>query len=109
LGRAGPVGQTVNCNFEWDPEKATENRKKHGVTFEQAATAFRDPRALSLYDKEHSETEDRWITLGLSASAGLVVVHHTYEEQDEHTVRIRIVSSRKATRREIAQYSKEMR
>jgi hypothetical protein len=95
----------VQYDFEWDPEKARLNRRKHGVGFDQAATVFRDPRAASLYDDEHSETEDRWITLGISAAGGLLVVHHTFEEVDATHVRVRIFSSRKATAEEIGQYA----
>ena len=51
--------------FEWDPSKAEQNFRAHGITFERAATVFRDPRALSEFDEEHSQDEDRWITLGL--------------------------------------------
>jgi uncharacterized DUF497 family protein len=94
----------VQFNFEWDPRKAGLNRRRHRVTFEQAATVFRDPRALSIYDEGHSEPEDRWITLGMSERGGLLVVCHTFEEIDPATVRIRIISSRKATQREIRQY-----
>ena len=91
--------------FEWDPNKAAANQRKHGVSFDQAATVFLDPRALSLYDEDHSTEEDRWITLGISATTGLLVVHHTYEESGPSTVRIRIISTRKATKREARQYT----
>jgi uncharacterized DUF497 family protein len=80
------------------------NRRKHGVGFEQSATVFRDPRAVSVFDDAHSGKEDRWITIGLSAAGGLLVVHHTFEETDGNTVRIRMSSSRKATKREAEQY-----
>lgn len=95
----------MNHNFEWDPEKARQNRRKHGTGFAQATAVFRDPSAVSVYDGEHSTREDRWATVGLSATGGLVVVHHTFEELDATTVRIRIYSARKATRREIAAYT----
>jgi len=95
----------VEYDFEWDPLKARDNRQKHGVSFEQAATVFHDPGAASLYDDEHSDAEDRWITLGLSAAGGLLVVHHTFEELDARHVRIRIFSSRRATAAEIKQYN----
>jgi hypothetical protein len=94
----------VNYNFEWDPAKARMNLGKHGVGFGQAATIFKDPRALSVYDEGHSEGEDRWITIGLPATGGLLVVHHTFDNVDESTVRIRIISARQATKREISQY-----
>ena len=95
----------MNYNFEWDPGKARENCKKHGVRFEQATTVFMDPRALSVYDNEHSDKEDRWITLGLSAGGSLLIVHHTFTEINEKNVRIRIFSSRKAGKHEIEQYT----
>ncbi len=91
--------------FEWDPRKAMANHRKHGVSFDQAATVFLDPQALSIYDDEHSGDEDRWITMGISAAAGLLVVHHTHDDRPGSTVRIRIISSRKATKREARQYA----
>ena len=94
----------VQYDLEWDPEKARQNRRKHRVCFVEGATVFRDPRAASLYDDEHSETEDRWITLGLSASGGLLVVHHTFKEIGANHVRIRIFSCRRATPDQIRQY-----
>ena len=97
-------GKLMQYNLEWDPDKARLNRKKHGVSFEQGASVFRDPRALSLYDEEHSVTEDRWITLGIAATGMLLVVHHTFTEIDPSTVMIRIFSCRKATKNEISQY-----
>ena len=94
----------MNYDFEWDPDKASLNHQKHGVDFDRAATVFRDPRAVSVFDTAHSKTEDRWITLGVSAGGGLLVVHHTFEEMNENTIRIRIFSSRKATKNEAGQY-----
>jgi len=90
--------------FEWEPQKAKSNKVKHNVTFEHAATVFTDPRAVSIYDKEHSGDEDRWITLGLASTGVLMVVNHTYKKVDETTVTIRIISSRKATKNEEKQY-----
>ena len=92
-------------DFEWDPGKAGLNRKKHGVSFEVAASVFRDPRAMSMYDAGHSEKEDRWVTVGLSTTGGLLVVHHTWKEIDRGHVRVRIFSSRKATQQEVEQYA----
>ncbi len=69
----------IRYDFEWDPAKAKQKRLKHRVSVEQGATLFRYPKAASLYDDEHSNTEDRWVTLGLSAGSGLLVVHHTFE------------------------------
>ncbi len=94
----------MEFNFEWDPQKTRSNKQKHRISFEQAATVFRDPRAASIYDEGHSEPEDRWITLGLSENGGVLVVCHTFKQIDPTTVQIRVLSSRKATRREIRQY-----
>jgi uncharacterized DUF497 family protein len=91
--------------FEWDPDKAAQSRKKHGISFEQAATVFKDPRAVSLYDAEHSKREDRWITLGLSADRGLLVVCHTFRWVGPSAARIRVFSCRRATRCESRQYA----
>ena len=94
----------MQYNFTWDRQKAAGNRRKHGVTFEEAATIFRDPRMLAIYDDEHSRSEDRWFTLGLSALGRLVVVCHTFEEEAEDSATVRIFSCRKATQRERQQY-----
>ncbi len=94
----------TNYIFEWDPPKAHENREKHAVSFDEAATVFRDSKALSIFDPDHSETEDRWITLGISENGRLLVVIHTFREENEDAVRIRIISGRKATKQEIKIY-----
>ena len=94
----------MQYNFEWDPEKAKINWKKHKVRFEHSATVFRDPKALTLYDDEHSENEDRWVTLGLASTGVLMVVHHTFNQLSDGNVNIRIISSRKAIKREKQQY-----
>ena len=91
-------------NFEWDPKKAKSNKEGHAITFEQAVSVFRDQRALSIYDSDHSGSEDRWITLGISATGVLLAVNHTYIQVDQETVNIRIISSRKDTKREQGQY-----
>ena len=91
-------------NFEWDPVKAKSNKDKHGVTFEQSVSVFRDPRALSIYDSDHSGKEDRWITLGISATGLTLIVHHTYSQINKETANIRIISCRKATKREGRRY-----
>jgi uncharacterized DUF497 family protein len=98
------VKMAVNYNFEWDPRKARDNQDKHAVTFDEAATVFRDSKALSISDPDHSETEDRWITLGISEKGRLLIVIHTFREENEGTVTIRIISSRKASKQEIKTY-----
>ena len=92
--------------LEWDPAKARQNARKHRITFERAATVFLDPDALSVFDEEHSQDRDRWITLGLDQTGTLLVVCHTYDEQTELRSRIRIISARKATRNEAKQYER---
>jgi hypothetical protein len=94
----------VNCNFEWDPIKARDNLDKHGVTFEEAATVFKDPKAISIFDPDHGETEDRWVTLGISEKGRLLIVIHAFRKESEDAVMIRIISSRKATKHETASY-----
>ncbi|HAX96753.1 MAG TPA: hypothetical protein DCY35_09595 [Prolixibacteraceae bacterium] len=94
----------MNYNFEWDPRKASDNRDKHGITFDEAATVFRDSKALSIFDPDHSETEDRWITMGISGNGKLLIVIHTFREESEDAVTIRIISSRKATKQETKTY-----
>ena len=80
--------------FEWDPEKARRNVAKHGVSFEEAATAFGDPLSLTILDPDHSEEEDRFILLGQTYAGRLVVVVHTDRGEN-----IRVISARLATRR----------
>ena len=93
-----------NYTFEWDPIKARDNRNKHDVTFDEAATVFRDSKALSIFDPNHSETEDRWITMGISEKGRLLIVIHTFREKSENSFTIRIISSRKATKQETKTY-----
>jgi len=87
--------------FEWDEPKNSSNLGKHGVSFEEAETALADENALLLADPEHSETEDRFVLLGLSTSIRLLVVCHCYREKESV---IRIISARKADRAEREQY-----
>jgi hypothetical protein len=86
-----------SLRIEWDPGKAEANRKKHGVTFEDAQTVFSDERARLINDPDHSEEEDRFLLLGLSSSLRLLVVSHCYRVAGNV---IRIISARKATREE---------
>ena len=81
--------------FEWDPKKGAANQKKHGVTFQEAATVFGDPLAITFQDPDHSEAEDRYLTFGLSLQNRLVVVSHTERED-----RTRIISARLMDRKE---------
>lgn len=94
----------MHYNFDWDPAKEKQNIRKHKIAFRRAATVFRDPNQLSIYDEEHSEDEDRWITIGIDSGGILRVVIHTFEQVDEDLCEIRIVSARKATSAEANQY-----
>lgn len=88
-------------HFQWDENKDKKNRFKHKITFEEAQTVFEDEEALVIDDPDHSEQEDRFIILGLSRKANLLVVCHCYRESDSV---IRIISARKATATEEKQY-----
>ncbi|MFM9961880.1 MAG: BrnT family toxin [Planctomycetaceae bacterium] len=85
--------------FEWDPDKADRNWRKHGISFHEAATVFDDPLAITYPDPDHSDEEERFVTFGHSESGRLLVVSHTDREQ-----RTRIISARQATRRERNSY-----
>ncbi len=85
--------------FEWDANKAEKNIKIHGVSFDEASTAFRDTLSLTIYDPLHSDEEDRLILIGNSCKNRLLVIVHTERED-----KVRIISARKATRKERKQY-----
>lgn len=89
----------MGLQFEWDPKKANKNVNKHHVSFEEAATVFSDPLALTIPDPLHSAAEDRYVELGESDSGRLLVV--VFTERDD---RICIISARKATRKERNDY-----
>ena len=90
-------------DFEWDENKARINLEKHGVSFEEAKTVFDDADALQIFDPDHSESEDRFILLGMSAVLRILVVCHCYRADDNI---IRIISARKATRNESSTYER---
>jgi uncharacterized protein len=92
--------------FEWDRAKSGLNKRKHGISFEEAETVFSDDHALLLDDPEHSDEEERFILLGLSALLRTLVVCHCYREKDEI---IRIISARKADRSERNHYNQRWR
>ena len=91
--------------FEWDVEKEKINIQLHGVTFEQASYVFADPFALNKYDDDHSNDEDRWIMLGQSLNEIILIVVHTFRDNDGIEI-VRIISARKATKREQQAYQK---
>lgn len=90
-------------NFEWDENKNRLNQRKHGISFEEAVSVFYDEEALIRDDPEHSEEEERFVILGLSSKANLLVVCHCFRASE--TV-IRIISARKATKTESKYYGK---
>jgi len=94
----------LQFNFEWDPYKAKQNLQKHKVSFEQAAEVFLDPLAISVYNGEHSLDEDRWITIGKDQTNLILVVIHTFLEENIDNCRIRVISARKATKKEVKQH-----
>lgn len=88
--------------FEWNARKAADNLRKHGVSFEEAKSAFLDENARLIADPLHSDDEDRFVLLGLSVQLRILVVVHCYREKDAV---IRLISARKAVKAERAQYS----
>jgi uncharacterized protein len=89
--------------YEWDPKKAKTNVREHGVAFEDAASVFLDPLAITYPDPDHSSEESREITIGRSAKLGVIFLSHTQRGD-----RIRIISARKGTRRERKQYEESI-
>ncbi len=89
----------MELEFEWHEEKAKENLSKHGVSFEEAKTVFNDPFSITIADPAHSLDEDRFVDIGLSATAQLLVVVYT-----ERGTRIRLISCRRATKQEQRTY-----
>jgi len=87
--------------FEWDDRKARENKRKHRISFEEAQTAFLDENAMRYFDPDHSADEDRFLMLGMSFRLRILVVCHCYRASDSV---IRIISARKADKREQADY-----
>lgn len=91
-------------DFEWDPEKAKANVRKHRVSFREAATVFKDPLGITIYDPNHSDEEDRYITVGFSTAGRLLMVAHA-----DRGSRSRIINSRALTRKERAAYENEIK
>ena len=91
--------------YEWDSVKAAGNQRKHGVSFDEASSVFLDPFALSFDDPDHSLSERRFITIGMTSNRRLVFVAHVDKDDD----RIRIISARETTRRETYEYQERSR
>ena len=90
--------------FEWDEVKAAANLYKHGVSFEFAATIFYDPRIITVADLVHSETEERWLSIGMAANGSVLCVVYLWSESDPVATKVRVISARKATPAEVKQY-----
>ena len=93
--------------FDWDPDKARNNRRKHRITFEMAATVFNDPLAVSIPDDEHSDNEERWVTLGRARNGMLLVIVHTHHGTGVNTANVRIISARRSAKHERRQYESD--
>lgn len=96
----------AELRFEWDERKSLQNKRKHGVSFEEAETVFSDNYGLLIDDPDHSGEEDRFLLLGLSANLRTLVVAHCYRKADDV---IRIISARKANRKERDIYNRRWR
>ncbi|MDE3164972.1 MAG: BrnT family toxin [Acidobacteriota bacterium] len=94
--------------FEWDEVKADANLRKHGITFQMASTVFFDPNLLTAADQEHSETEDRWFSLGIAANGILLSVVYLWSDGDPIAIKIRLISARRATLSECGQYQEAL-
>lgn len=91
-----------DIQFEWNQDKAENNLRKHGVSFEEAKTVFYDENAIEFYDDGHSGVEDRFLLLGMSSRLAILLVCHCYRESEAV---IRIISARKATAKEANHYT----
>lgn len=100
---SGSPGHT-DYEFDWDEDKADINLRKHGVEFLQAMTVLDDPLAMTFYDTEHSEDEDRWVSVGRSSQGALLLVIHTFVATGPSSALVRIISARPAVKRERRQY-----
>lgn len=90
----------MHYRFEWDRNKARINLAKHKILFEEAAMVFRDEHAISIPDDGHSQTEERWITIGMDESTRTLVVVHTFMSMSNTEWLVRIISARKASKKE---------
>jgi len=90
--------------FEWDEQKNIANIKKHGISFEEAATVFYDDEAILFDDPDHSTEENRFLILGVSQTEKLCIVSHCYKDSED---RIRIISARKANKEEKGVYNEQ--
>lgn len=90
--------------FEWDANKARTNQQNHGVSFPLASSVFHDALTITIYDEEHSDRGQRWVTIGQAADGQTLVVIHTFTQLDAATIELRLISARRADRHERQDY-----
>lgn len=95
---------TTLYEFDWDAHKAHSNFRKHKVAFRLAMSVFRDPLALTVFDEDHNDDEERWVTLGRASNDQLLVVVHTCRQSADAHLHIRIISARRADPDEVREY-----
>ena len=91
--------------FEWDEIKAADDARKHGVTFEVASTVFRDPQIMTTADLGHSETEERWFSIGWASNGTILSIVYLWSESDPEITKGRLIPARPATQTEIRRYT----
>lgn len=94
-----------DIQFTWDPQKAKSNKKKHGISFDESKSVFYDPNGLLIIDPDYGDDEERFVLIGLSFNLRILVVCHCYRENE---MVVRIISARKATKREQKQYKEKL-
>ena len=98
----------LQFQFEWDEIKAAANVRKHGISFDLARKVFNDQRLLSIADLEHSDAEERWLSIGCASNGMMLSVVYLWFEGDAATSKVRMISARKATYTEIRQYQESL-
>lgn len=98
------MSESTDYEFEWDDAKAESNRSKHGVDFMDAMSVLLDPLAMTRFDDEHDDDEERWISVGRAANGQLLLIVHTFSATGSNAALVRLISARPATRREREQY-----
>ena len=99
----------ADYEFEWDDAKAQANLAKHGVDFMDAMSVLADPLAMTRFDDEHSDEEERWVSVGRAANGQLLLIVYTFHASGPNTALVRLISARAASRRERAQYEEGLR
>ena len=90
--------------FEWNADKARGNRQKHGISFQQASTVFHDQLAVTIFDADHGDDEERWVTIGQASGGQTLVVIHTFTALNQSEAKVRLISARRADRQETKDY-----